>query len=225
MDHPEQAQASDTPQSSEPVSETPSDDTAEFPALDPNAYDVSLVDGAPEPVRGELERVELVPIAPPPIDPAKMDVTLATDPVPHLELLERSRWRWKFVALIGLVAFAVITPVSVVQFWGTFVTCHLLTEARMDAERARDETARALEQSRKLYETVVIDRREALSIRGQLSLLRDQWDAAQGKVVENMDREGVYITKRQELLESMAKEADKMIEEIRKEAQEHAAFL
>jgi hypothetical protein len=210
MNQPEEPQAS----------ESPSDDTAELPPVNADAFDVSLANGPAEP-----EHVELIPIAPPPIDPAQMDVTLATDPLPQMERLERSRWRWRFVALVGLIAFGIITPVSVVQFWGTFVTCQLLTEARQDAERAREETAKSLEQSRKLYETVVADRREAISIRGQLAMLRDQWDAAQTKVAENIDRDGMYFTKRQELLESMAKEADKMIEEIRREGQEHAAFL
>jgi hypothetical protein len=200
--------------------ESPSEQPTERPAVDPNAFDVSLASSTPDP-----QRVELIPIAPPPIDPAQMDVTLATDPLPQMERLERSRWRWRFVALVGLVAFGIITPISVMQFWGTFVACQLLAEARIDAERARDETKKALEQSRKLYDTVVTDRREATAIRGQVTMLRDQWDQAQVKVVENLDRDGQYFAKRQDLLESMAKEADKMIEDIRREGQEHAAFL
>jgi vacuolar-type H+-ATPase subunit H len=187
---------------------------------DANAFDVSLVNNTAEP-----ERVELVPIAPPPIDPLQMDVTLATDPLPQMDRLERSRWRWRFVALVSLIAFGIITPVSVMQFWGTFLTCQMLTEARLDAERAREETTRALDKSHKLYETVMLDRREAMSLRGQLSMLRDQWDQTQPRAVENRESLTAMNDKRQEILEVLAKEAEKMIEEIRREGQENAAFL
>ncbi len=200
-------------------------DQPEFPRpsespSDEGAFDVSLVGGTAEP-----ERVELVPVAPPPIDPAQMDVTLATDPVPQMDRLERSRWRWRFVALVSLIAFGIITPVSLLQFWGTFLTCQLLTEARLDAERAKEETARVMEKSQKLYDMVVTDRREALAIRGQLAMLRDQWDQVPPRVVENRDGEATMNAKRQVMMELMAQEAERLIEEIRREGQENAAFL
>src|SRR5437879_3755311 len=117
----------------EDAASEPSDDTGEFPALDANAIDVALDDGT-----GEPRHVELVPVAGPPIDPTKMDVTLATDPLPQMELLRRAHWRWKFVAVVSLAGFVLITVVSALQFWGTFVTCQLLAQARQDAERARE---------------------------------------------------------------------------------------
>lgn len=187
---------------------------------DETAFDVSLVDGTAEP-----EQVELVPIAPPPIDPLQMDVTLATDPLPQMDRLERSRWRWRFVALVSLAAFAIIVPVSLLQFWGTFLTCQMLTEARLDAERARDETARTLEKSQKLYETVVMDRREAMALRSQMSILHDQWEQVQPRFLESRDGEAALAVKRQVLIDTMTQEAERMLEEIRRQGQEHAAFL
>ncbi|OAI48022.1 hypothetical protein AYO44_08170 [Planctomycetaceae bacterium SCGC AG-212-F19] len=196
------------------------DDTGEFPALDAQGIDVALDDGTSEP-----RHVELVPIPRQPIDPAQMDVTLATDPLPQMELLRRRHWRWRFVALVSLVGFALITVVSALQFWGTFVTCQLLAQARQDAERAREDTTKALDQNRKIYNDLCVDRRKAVELRAQLVSIRSDWEAVQQQAMQGMNRDEIPEQKRQELLDALGKEAERLLEQMRREGQDYAAFL
>jgi hypothetical protein len=213
------------PEPNEPVmgelcDDTGDEDTGEFPALDPDSIDVALDDGTREP-----REVKLVPVAGPPIDPAQMDVTLATDPLPQMELLRRSHWRWKFVALVSLVGFALITCVSALQFWGTFVTCQLLAQARQDAERARAETAQALDQNRKIFKELVTDRKEALQLRAGLTAIRSEWEELQKQAMQVNGREEFGRQATQVLTDELAKEAERQLELLRREGQDQAAFL
>jgi predicted transcriptional regulator len=111
------------------------------------------------------------------------------------------------------------------QFWGTFVTCQLLAQARQDAERAREETSQSLDQHRKIFQELMTDRQEARQLRGQLAMLREEWDNIQTRLKDAREREDPLEVRRQELSDLLGKEADRLIELIRREGMDHAAFL
>jgi hypothetical protein len=186
---------------------------------------VTIMNSDREPILERPVDVELVPVSAPadvelvpfamPVSTDDVDVSLAVDPLPHLERIRRSRQRWRLTALASLAGCIVAAALIAIQYGNTWTTCRLLNESRRLAEEARKETAVARDENRILYEQVLADRQNAATVLLQLK-------AALGEVAECRDQCKTIIAKdsqlefrRQELIADMTIEARKALTQLR----------
>lgn len=104
------------------------------------------------------------------------------DLVHALNLVQSAERRWRRTAILASAGFVALFAVSFLQFWSTFMTCGLLEEARLEAGRAKQESAKTLAEVEKLRDqihTAAVDvydsRRETKELQQHLDVRLDQF--------------------------------------------------
>jgi mono/diheme cytochrome c family protein len=167
---------------------------------------------------------ENLPVATP-VAEVDVEPVAAGDFVVEIQQLreESTRWRGRFIA--AGIAFVFLLLISVLQFIGTFITCHLLHVAQRDFERAQKETDQILKNLHDAQSTVERGTRALQDARqtiGKIDTFEIQLQRMQAQA-DRLDAEDADLERKQQALEAqralherLLRDLDAMLEQARR---------